>query len=116
MFQKHFVLWSPRLLGVAISVFLGLFALDAFEPGKPPARAFTDVALHLVPALGVLAIVVLSWDRPWLGGAAFVLLAIAYAGAARFRPDWVLVISGPLLLVGLLFLWSWRYQRPLNAG
>jgi hypothetical protein len=41
----------------------------------------------------LLAIVVLSWRRPWLGGAGFILLGAAYAFAVGFRPDWVVAIS-----------------------
>ena len=36
MARKRFLLlWSSRILGIAASVFLGLLALDAFEPGLP---------------------------------------------------------------------------------
>ena len=28
------LLWSPRILGVVVSLFIGLFALDAFSQGK----------------------------------------------------------------------------------
>lgn len=116
MTKERFLLWNARILGIAVSLFLGLFALDAFEPGTPLGRALISVAIHLVPALGVLAIVALCWDRPWMGGVAFVVLAAVYAVTVRFRPDWVLVISGPLLIVGVLFLWSWRHQRQLTAS
>jgi hypothetical protein len=105
-------LWSSRILGIAASLFLGLFAFDALEPGRPLARAWMDFAVHLIPAAVVLAIVALAWRRPWIGGVAFVLLAAAYAVTVRFRLDWTLAISGPLLAAGLLFLWSWRGQQP----
>ena len=113
--QNLLLLWSPRVLGIAVSFFLGLFALDAFEPGKPVAQAWIDFAIHLAPAAGVLAIVGLSWRRPWIGGTAFILLAAAYALSVGFRLDWTIAISGPLLAVGLLFLWSWRKRQPLQA-
>jgi hypothetical protein len=117
MSRKYLLLlWSPRILGIALSVFLGLFALDAFEPGKPLMRALTDFAIHLVPAALVLAIVALSWRHEWFGGVAFILLAAAYAVMVRFRLDWILVISGPLLTVGVMFLWSWRHHPPLGAS
>lgn len=110
------LLWSPRILGIAVSLFLSLFALDAFERGKPVASVLTDFAIHLVPAAVVLAIVALSWRRPWIGGVAFVLLGAAYGLAVSFRLDWTLPISGPLLTAGALFLWSWRRQRLLHAS
>jgi hypothetical protein len=114
--KRLLLLWSPRILGIAASFFLGLFALDAFDPGTPLARALPDFAIHLVPAAVLLAIVALSWRRAWIGGVAFVLLAVAYAVAVRFRLDWILAISGPLLAVGVLFLWSWRNQPQPNAS
>ena len=52
----------------------------------------------------------LAWHWPPLGGALFLLLALVYAISVPGRPDWILVIAGPLLLVGLLFLVSSRYQ------
>ena len=107
MTRQHLLLWSPRILGIAVGVFLSLFALDAFAPGRPLAQASADFAMHLLPAAVVLAIVALSWRRPWIGGMAFLLLAIAYALRVN-RLDWILAISGPLLTVGVLFLWSWR--------
>jgi hypothetical protein len=107
MRSKVPVLWTARILAIGIGLFLALFALDAWEAGKPVSRRVTDVVIHLLPSLAVLAVVALSWRRQWIAGVAFVGLAAAYAGTVRFRLDWVLVISGPLLTAGLLFLWSW---------
>ena len=39
------LLWSPRILGVGVSLFLGLFALDAFSQGKPLIQALPDFIL-----------------------------------------------------------------------
>ena len=110
------VLWSARILAIGVCVFLGVFALDAWEPGKPFSQALTDVLVHLLPAAVVLASIALSWHRPWIGGLAFVSLAVAYAVVARFRLDWVLAISGPLLAVGVLLLWSWRKNSRLTPS
>ena len=96
-------MWCPRILGIAVSLFLSLFALDAFQPGKPVASVLTDFAIHLVPAAVVLAIVAFSWRRPWIGGVSFVLLGAAYGPTVNFRLDWTLPISGPLLAGGVLF-------------
>lgn len=108
MTRDQLLLWAPRLLGIALALFLSIFALDGFEPHKPIGVVLTDVAVHLVPAALVLAIVVLAWRWPLVGGIAFVLLAFGYALRVGFRIDWVMVISGPMLMTGLLFLWSWR--------
>jgi hypothetical protein len=83
-------------------LFLALFALDAFH-GQPPGQAVADFAMHLLPAAVVLAVVAVSWRHPWIGAAAFAAMAIGYAAMVPRRPDWILVISGPLALIALLF-------------
>ena len=98
------LLWLPRLLGIALALFLAVFALDAFS-GQPLSEAVPDFAVHLLPALVVLGVVAVAWRYPWFGGVAFIGFAVLYAASVR-RVDWIAVIGGPLLAVGVLFLWS----------
>jgi len=115
--SDRLLLWSPRALGIVVSVFIGMFALDAFSPAKPILEALRDFAIHLVPALVILALVVASWHREWLGGLGFIGLAVMYSLAVGGRHvDWVIAISGPLLVVGALFLLSWQHRRLLGAS
>jgi hypothetical protein len=115
--SDRLVLWSPRILGILVSVFIGMFALDAFSPEKPIVEALPDFFIHLIPALTVLGLVALSWRREWIGGLACIALAVMYALSVGSRhADWVLLISGPLLIVGALFLWSWQHRRLLGAS
>lgn len=103
----NLVLWSPRIVGILVSLFIGMFALDAFSEGKPLFQALPDFAIHLIPAFVLLAIVVASFRWPWIGAITFIGLAVLYAVTmSRGRLDWMLTISGPLLVVGALFLWS----------
>ncbi|HTM26618.1 MAG TPA: hypothetical protein VL225_15580 [Vicinamibacterales bacterium] len=104
------LLWAPRIAGIAMALFLALFALDAFN-GKSFIEAIPAFLIHLRPAFVVLVVVALSWRFPLIGTAGFTLLALGYAVMVRWRPDWIAVISGPLVLVALLFLASWRYRR-----
>lgn len=106
MSRQHVWYWAPRLLGIAFGVFLGLFALDAFEPGKPLGRALIDFTIHLAPALVVFGILAVAWRQDRVGALAFLFLAAAYAVWVGFRLDWVLAISGPLLLTAVLFMLS----------
>ena len=102
------LLWSPRVLGILVSLFLGLFALDSFSEGRPFVESLGAFAIHVAPAVLLLAVVAISWRWPWVGAVTFIGLAAAYTTMVR-RLDWILLISGPLLVVGALFLWSWWY-------
>lgn len=109
------VYWSARLLGMATCLFIGMFGLDAFSEGKPWRDGLADFAVHLVPAAILLLIVAVAWRRPWVGAAAFFALGVLYATTlSRGRVDWIVVISGPLFVVGALFLWSWHSQRAMQ--
>lgn len=100
-------LWVPRLLGIGMSLFLGLFALDAFSEGKGFLAAVPAFLMHLTPALLLLLVVAVAWRRPWVGGVVFIGLAAMYASMVwRRHPDWALGMGALLLVAGLAFLWS----------
>ncbi len=114
--STRLLLWAPRLISLALCLFFGLFALDAFSAGKPPSAALVDFTIHLAPAAAVLVLALLSWRWEWIGGIAFMGLAATYAAINwNGRLDWTLTISGPLLIVGLLFLWSWANRSQLRG-
>jgi hypothetical protein len=112
----NLVLWSPRILGIAVCLFLSVFALDAFGGGKTPMQALPDFAVHVAPMLVLLAIVGASWRWEWVGGVVFTALAAGYAYWARTHPTWILAIAAPLLIVGLLFIWSWFHHGETRAA
>ena len=63
--SARLLLWSPRVLGIVVCLFLSLFALDAFSEGKTFIAALPDFAIHLAPALLLLTIVGASWRWAW---------------------------------------------------
>jgi hypothetical protein len=114
---RRLLLWSPRILGILVSLFIGLFALDAFGRGRAFVQALPDFVIHLVPAFVLLMLVGASWRREWIGGVAFIGLAVLYAmTTAKNHLDWMLLISGPLAVVGALFVWSWLRHAELHAS
>ena len=100
--------WAPRLLAVAVSLFLGVFALDAFGSETSFVQALPDFLLHLVPAAIVAAVVALAWHRELIGAVLFTALAVGYCVTAREHLSWIAVISGPLLVTAALYGWSWH--------
>jgi hypothetical protein len=99
------IVWLPRIIGIAVALFIGMFALDAFSEGKPWLQALGEFAIHLAPSALLLLAVAIAWRHPMVGAVTFAGLGIYYAVLVQ-RLDWIVVISGPLLLVGVLFIWS----------
>jgi hypothetical protein len=109
------ILWAPRVLAVAVSLFLAVFSLDEITGTTNIFEALPYVMIHLLPSAIVLAVVALSWRREWIGAVLFVALAAAYAVAARAHLSWVAVISGPLIVAGALYAWSWMHRQAATA-
>ena len=105
--SKRFIVWVPRVAGMLLAGFLALFALDAFDHTSF-VGALPAFAAHLMPSVVVLALVAMAWRFEWIGAAGFIALALVYAVLVRGRLDWIAVISGPLTVIGVLFLVSWR--------
>ena len=103
--------WSPRVLGLLATLFVAAFALNAFSAGKGFWASLPDFFIHLIPAFLLLATVIAAWSRESFGGLVFLSLAAFYAASTMRRPDWILVISGPLTLVGAAYLLVWWSRR-----
>ena len=108
--------WSPRILAVLVCLFLGLFSLDAFEGEKTFPQTIVDFAIHLTPVLILLGVVVVAWRWEWVGALVFTGVALVYAYAARTHVSWIPIIAGPLLMVGILFFWSWISRRDFRSA
>ena len=111
-----FLFWTPRILTIMFAGFMGLFATDVFTEEGSFIRVLGSFAIHLIPAIIIVVILVLSWKREWIGGLAFLILAIAYALYARQYLLWILIISLPLLIIGLLFLFAWFQKNKRNEA
>ena len=108
---QKMIRWTPRVLGIGVALFVGVFALDAFSQQLPFTEALVHFAIHAIPAAVLLAVVALAWRREWIGAIVFIGAAVAYALMVPQRLDWIAIVAGPLLLTGLLFLGSWVQRR-----
>lgn len=105
------VLWAPRIVGLGLAIFLSFIAVDAFSEGRGLIGAVVAFVMGLLPSLVVLATVIVGWKHERIAALVFGLLTIFYAIVAKAHLAWVLLIAGPLALVGLLFFVSWRLRR-----
>jgi hypothetical protein len=105
--------WTPRVLGLLFAAFVSVFALDVFGEGYTLWRTILALMIHLIPTAVVLVALAISWRWGWAGGLVFLALGAWYLVGTWGRFHWsaYVVISGPLLLLGLLFEIDWWYAR-----
>jgi ABC-type multidrug transport system permease subunit len=111
--------WSPRILAMALAIFLSLFALDAFREFHGFWVSALAFCIHLIPALIVIAVLVAAWKWEWIGAVVFALLAVIYSWTALHRHlHWLvfLAISLPLLVIARLFLANWIERAKLRTA
>ena len=87
---------------VLYAAFLSLFALDVFNEHAGLWQKAAAFAIHLIPAGVVIALFALSWLWSRASGAMFILAGVGYSFMIGFRPSWMLVIAGPLFVIGVL--------------
>ncbi len=105
--------WAPRVLGIAMAIFISLFALDVFEEGRGLGEMLIGFAIHLIPTFILIAVLVLAWKWEWIGAIFFIALGVFYIYLTWSKFNWTawLIISGPLFLIGILFAVNWLLHR-----
>lgn len=110
---RQLLYWAPRALCITMAVFISMFALDVFDEGKGFWQTTLDLAIHLIPTYIVLILLAVAWRWEWVGAAMFITLGVLYPVLfwGRFHLSVYVIMSGPLLLIGILFLLNWRWRR-----
>jgi hypothetical protein len=109
MKTTRLLFWTPRILCLLFAGFISMFALDVFQEKHGFWNTAIALLMHLIPTGILLIILTLSWRREWIGGLTFPALGAFYIFAFWGRFPWqtYLIIAGPLMLVGILFLLGW---------
>ena len=104
------------MLCILFAIFLGLFALDVFSESYGFWQTILALLIHLVPVYIVVIALVIAWRWEWVGACVFIALALFYLVWSRGRLQWsaYLGISGPLMVIGVLFLFNWIYRAELR--
>jgi len=112
--NRDIIVWAPRIIGLGLALFLSLFALDAFSDSRGMLATIIALLMGLVPAIITLVAVVIGWKHEGIAAIIFGVGAIFYAVNALEHPDWILIITGPLVLEAVLFYVSWRQKKQLQ--
>ena len=115
---KHWLFWTPRILCILFAGFLSIFAADVFGEHYGFWKTILALVMHLIPTWIILIVLVVSWRREWVGGTLFIALGALYLiwSWGRFHWSAYLAISGPLLLIGVLFWVNWLHRAQLRTS
>ena len=116
--RHELIVWAPRVVGLGLALFLGIFATDVLIENRGIVGTLVALAMHLIPAVVVLALVLIGWRHEGIAGLCFLALAVFYAGASLEHPVWIVVIAGPLALLSALFCYNWwvKTHGPAETG
>jgi hypothetical protein len=116
---QQLLYWSPRALCIVFALFISIFAMDVFQEGQGIWRTMVALFMHLIPTFLLLALLAVSWRREWIAGTLLPLLGVLYVVWAWGRPfaslSTLLLMAGPLVLTGALFLLNWSYRERLRG-
>ncbi|MFI5174687.1 MAG: hypothetical protein ACHQKY_07515 [Terriglobia bacterium] len=115
--MERLLFWTPRILCILFALFISLFALDVFNEGYGFWKTLLALLIHLIPTGVILIVLAISWRWEWVGGILFPACGLFYLEKVWGRFHWsaYLIISGPMFLVGVLFLINWYYKARVQT-
>ena len=117
--MKKIVYWMPRVLAILFTLFIMLFSLDVFDGTSSHTDQLIGFFMHILPAYGIILVIVLAWKKDIIGMIGFALIAIGLfmmvmgsnqPSSSAVNPA-VFFISGPALLISLLYGFSWILNK-----
>ena len=118
--------WVPRILVILAILFVSMFALDSFSPGRTVWQNTAAFLIHLIPSFILIAILVIAWKWEKAGGIALTVIGLVFGvfvfilNYNRTHSVWtslfiVLIICIPFVLAGILFILSY-YKKKESVG
>jgi hypothetical protein len=98
--------WAPRVLIVLMAIFVSIFAIHAVDDNYEFPFLILATMMHAVPTALVLMAGAIAWRKEESGGPLFIFLGLLYIilGWGSKPLIGFITISGPLFLIGTLFL------------
>jgi hypothetical protein len=114
---RRFVFWAPRVLTLLFAAFVSIFAMDVFDEHLGFWQTIGALLLHLIPVGLLLVLLAVAWRWEWLGGVLFVALGVLFNVFPPRPLPWSVhvVMSGPLFVIGGLFLLDWSARREIRT-
>ncbi len=114
--RNKFLFWIPRIIVIIYSIFISLFALDVFNEGRPFWETTLALFLHLIPTGVVLLSLMISWKWELIGALLYPAMGVFYIIWAwgKFPVPTYFILSGPVIIIGLLFFLSWNHGQRLK--
>ena len=122
MKTSRLLYWTPRVLSILFICFLTMFSLDVFEPGRSAGEIAIGLLMHNIPSIILTILLVISWKKEIVGALGYFGAGLFYAGlvikqVSNSDLPWYdaitrsLVIAGPAIIIGILFLINWRKRK-----
>lgn len=120
--RKGFLYWAPRILCIIAILFLSLFALDSFGTERSFWQQIGDFIMHMLPMFLLVVLLILAWKYELIGGIVFIAIGLFFTpwiyqhNFAMNHSFWmslnvVLMVTFPIILVGVLFVLSHLHQK-----
>jgi hypothetical protein len=116
---QRLVTWVPRGAGLLFVALLLTLSFDVFDHGYRAVELAAALLLHMIPALVLLAAMLLAWRWEWVGTLTFGGWALLWTVLGTGGPPsvQVLVVGLPLILAVLFaFGWHQRSTTHVRAG
>jgi len=115
---KKLLYWAPRTICIVFTVLISFFAIDVFGESKGIWETILALLMHLIPTFILVVILVITWRREWIGGILFIALGFLYIINmwGQFPLMTYIVVAGPLIITGILFLLNWKYREDLRPS
>jgi len=113
---NRFIYWTPRILTILFLLFLAMFSLDVISPEYTFWEIMLGLFMHNIPVFVLLTVLIISWKYEIVGGVLFIAAGLFYIllllkNFQHHMIYWILFISGPAFLIGILFLINWFKKR-----
>ena len=98
-----------------------MFSLDIFGNNYNFWQIVLGLLMHNIPAFILIIVLIISWKYEIVGGITFIFAGLLYiamllkGGIELYQIFWILPISGPAFLIGILFIINWIKKKKKNG-